>query len=98
MSQDIRVVAFLKIKPGSQQAAEAAVGACVPASRDEKGCLLYTAHWDQADPSRLVFVEHWASQAALDEHMTTPHFHAFVAAIGDLVESAPEIITLREIR
>lgn len=98
MSQDIRVVAFVKVKPGSTHAMEAAVGACVPASRTEEGCLLYAAHWDQADPTRLVFVEHWKSQAALDEHMSTPHFHTFVAAIKDLVDSAPEIITLREIR
>ncbi len=59
---------------------------------------MYAGHWDQGDTNRLVFVEHWTSKAALDEHMTTPHFHAFVASIGDLLVSAPEIITLHEIR
>jgi quinol monooxygenase YgiN len=98
MNLDIRFVAFLKVKPGSEQAMEAAARTCVPASRGEDGCLLYAAHWDQGDRNRLVFIEHWASQAALDEHMRTPHFHAFVAAIRDLVEGAPDIITLREIR
>jgi quinol monooxygenase YgiN len=98
MTNDIRVVAFLKAKPDAKQAIEAAVLACASASRGEQGCLMYAGHWDQGDKNRLVFVEHWASQAALDEHMTTEHFHAFVATISDLLESAPDIITLHEIR
>lgn len=97
MKDEIRVVASLKLKPGTKQAVEAAVRPCAAASRNEKGCLMYAGHWDQSE-ERLVFVEHWASQAALDEHMTTPHFHAFVAAISDLVEGSPEIISLREIK
>jgi quinol monooxygenase YgiN len=98
MDHDIRVVAFVKVLPGAREAMEAAVGACVPASRREDGCILYAAHWDQDNDHRLVFVEHWKSRAALDEHMTTPHFHTFVSAISTLVEGPPEIITLREIR
>jgi quinol monooxygenase YgiN len=98
MENDIRVVAFLKVKPDTKQAMEAAVRACASASRDEEGCLMYAGHWDQSDERRLVFVEHWTSQAALDEHMTTAHFHAFVAAIGSLLEGEPEIIILHEIK
>jgi quinol monooxygenase YgiN len=97
MQNDIHVVAFLKVKPGTQKAIEAAVRDCSASSRDEDGCLLYTAHWDQADDNRLVFVEHWTSQAALDEHMTTKHFRAYVAAIDGLLEDAPEVIILNEI-
>ncbi len=98
MDNDIRVVAFLQAKPNTKQAVETAVRACASASRGEDGCLMYSGHWDESDENRLVFVEHWTSKAALDEHMTTPHFHAFVAAIGDLLESEPEIIILHEIR
>jgi quinol monooxygenase YgiN len=98
MDNDIRVVAFLQVKPDTKQAMEEAVRLCASASRNEAGCLMYSGHWDQGDENRLVFVEHWTSQAALDEHMAQPHFHAFVAAIGDLLESEPEIIILHEIR
>ena len=59
---------------------------------------MYAGHWDQSDPNRVVLVEHWTSQAALDEHMTTPHFKAFIDAIGDLVQGQPDILTLREIK
>jgi quinol monooxygenase YgiN len=98
MENDIRVVAFLKVRPDAKDAMETAVRACVSASRDEEGCLMYAGHWDQSDPNRLVFVEHWTSQAALDEHMTTPHFKTLIEAIGDLVEGSPHILTLHEIR
>jgi quinol monooxygenase YgiN len=98
MENDIRVVAFLKIKRDGKQAVEAAVRACATASRGEEGCLMYAGHWDQSDENRLVFVEHWTSQAALDEHMTTPHFHAFIAAISSHLEGEPEILILHEIR
>ncbi|MBW4025390.1 MAG: antibiotic biosynthesis monooxygenase [Proteobacteria bacterium] len=98
MENDIRVVAFLKVKPGAKPAMEAAVGACSSASRAEDGCVMYAGHWDQSDEHRLVFVEHWTSREALDRHMTTPHFHTFVAAIENLVQGPPEIIVLKEIR
>ena len=98
MANEIRVVAFLKVKPGSWKAVEAAVQSCASASRAEEGCLMYAGHWDESVENRLVFVEHWRSQADLDEHMTKPHFHLFVAATGDLLESAPEMIVLHEIR
>ncbi len=98
MANEIRVVAFLKTKPGGKQAMEAAVRACASASRGEDGCLMYAGHWEEGDENRLVFVEHWTSQAALDDHMTMPHFHAFVQAIGDLLEAPPEVLILHEIR
>jgi quinol monooxygenase YgiN len=98
MGSDIRVVAFLKVKPGTQKAIEAAVRDCTLSSHDEDGCPMYAGHWDRADENRLAFVEPWTSQAALDEHMATEHFHAYVAAIDGLLEGAPEVIIPHEIR
>ena len=98
MEDGIRVAACLKVKPGTQQAMETAMLACASTSLAEEGCLLYAGHYDQSDEDRLVFVEQWTSQAVLDEHRTTPHFQAFAAAPGDLVDRASEIIVLHEIR
>ena len=98
MENDIHVVAVLEVRPDGKDAMETAVRACVSASRDEEGCLMYAGHWDHSDPNRVVFVEHWTSQAALDEHATRPHFKAFIDAIGDLVQGQPDILTLREIK
>ncbi len=40
------------------------------ASRDEPGCLEYTFAADPIDPSRVVLFERWASQEALDVHLS----------------------------
>ncbi|WP_284944482.1 putative quinol monooxygenase [Acidisoma cladoniae] len=98
MDNDIRVVAFLKVKPGMTSAMDTAVLNCAMASRTEEGCLFYAGHWDKDDDHHLVFVEHWVSQAALDTHMTTSHFHDFVVAISGVVEGEPKVIILHEIK
>jgi quinol monooxygenase YgiN len=39
------------------------------ASRAEPGCLDYVFSADPLDPERVVLVERWADQAALDAHL-----------------------------
>jgi quinol monooxygenase YgiN len=40
------------------------------ASRAEAGCLEYTFSADPMDPSRVLLFERWASQEALDSHLS----------------------------
>ena len=84
MSRDLRVVAFMRAKPGQEDAVREAVLACVGPSRAEEGNVSYVAHVDQKDPRLFVVVEHWASAAARDRHLRTPHF----AALGRDVDDA----------
>ena len=61
--------------------------ACVEPTRAEAGNDMYVLHTDKQDSSLFVFVEHWKSQKALDEHMQTPHFKTLSAALdGKLAE------------
>ena len=60
---------------------QAACEACVGPTRAEAGNDMYALHRDKQDPSLFVFVEHWKSQAALDEHMQTPHFKQLAKAL-----------------
>ena len=53
-------------------------------SRAEPGCLAHNVHADCEDPSRLVFVEQWADEAALKAHFAVPESNAFVKAIRAL--------------
>jgi quinol monooxygenase YgiN len=86
MSDAIRVVAVLQAKPGADEAVIAAMQACAVATRHEAGCLSYVAHRDLDVAGRFVFVEHWASPAALEVHKKQPPFLALVAALdGKLV-------------
>lgn len=81
MSEQIRIVAFIEARPGEAAALEAAAHVCVAATRQEAGCVEYTLQRDRSRPECLVFVETWKDQAALDAHMATPHFKAFMGAV-----------------
>jgi quinol monooxygenase YgiN len=79
MADDIRLVAMVHVKPGEENAVREAALACVAPSRAEAANHMYTFNQDSEDPSLFVFVEHWESKAALDEHMKTPHFKTMAA-------------------
>ncbi len=78
------VVAVVEIKPGAEDEALAAFEVLVGETHGEEGCVTYALHRDNAEPTRFVFVEHWASQAALDAHMGKPH-----EKLESLVASTP---------
>jgi len=42
-------------------------------SRKEDGCNAYKVFQSQTDPLEFLCYESWASDAALEKHMTTPH-------------------------
>ncbi|HEV7731674.1 MAG TPA: putative quinol monooxygenase [Candidatus Binatia bacterium] len=58
-------------------------------SRLEPGCISHAVHQDAENPSRLVFVEEWADQAAITAHFAVPASRAFAKAIATLSEGAP---------
>ncbi len=87
MAEDVRVAAFLHAKPGQEDAVMQAALACVAPTRAEAGNAMYILHRDVKDPAMFVFIEHWQSQKALDQHMQTPHFKTLGQAIdGKLAE------------
>lgn len=81
MAEDIRVVALLHTKPGLENEVRNAALACIAPSRAEATNRLYVLHQDSEDPQLLVFIEHWDSKAALDDHMQTPHFKQLAGSI-----------------
>jgi len=60
-------------------------------SRTEPGCLLHSVHRDVEDPHRLVFLEHWADQDALDAHFRVPASLDFVRAAAQFATAPPTI-------
>lgn len=81
MAEDVRVAAFLHAKPGHEDAVRDACLACVAPTRGEAGNDMYVLHRDAQDASLFVFIEHWKSKQALDQHMQTPHFKTLAAAL-----------------
>jgi len=79
------VHAFIEVKEGMAQKFAEAAGKCVKETRKEPGCNFYTLYADVENPLKFTIVEEWESKAALDTHMTLPHFIQLGEDIKDLV-------------
>ncbi|WP_137899135.1 putative quinol monooxygenase [Sphingomonas sp. 2SG] len=88
----LKVVAFVSVKPGQEEAFVAAAKTCVAASRAEPGTLQYELWRETEGARRFVFNELYADQAAVAAHMQSAHFKAFGLAARDLAAARPEII------
>ena len=87
----IIVHAFLEVKDGMAKSFLDAVEKCVAETRKEPGCRFYTLYADAENPLKYVIVEEWDSKAALDVHMTLPHFLVLGESLKDVL-SAPAVI------
>lgn len=83
MSTDLRVVAFMRARPGQEKAVREAILDCVAPSRREGECLDYDAHVDVDDPALFVVVEHWGSAPARALHLKSDHFKALTRAVDE---------------
>lgn len=88
---NVVVVATIRAQPEHHAAVLAAFRDAVPAVHVEDGCLLYALH-ERDD--RLVVVEQWESQEALDAHSGGPAIEALGARISDLLAEAPDVVVL----
>jgi quinol monooxygenase YgiN len=52
----------------------------------------YALHRGTDDPARLAFVERWASRAALDAHLQSPHIAALLERAEELFGDSGEIV------
>ncbi|HTZ57869.1 MAG TPA: putative quinol monooxygenase [Acidobacteriaceae bacterium] len=59
--------------PGHEKELGAQLHSLVAPTRAEPGCMVYELHFDPEDPAKFMFYEKFASQAALDHHLATPH-------------------------
>ena len=87
----ILVLGSVLVKEGGMSEALAVSQAHVGRSRAEPGCIAHAVHIDAENPSRLVFVEQWASEAALWEHFKVPASRDFAHALAGLATEAPSM-------
>jgi len=93
---EVVVVAVAKCKDGEAERMRAVMSEVAAASNEEEGCLSYVIHGDKNEPNRLVVVERWASQEALDNHFTLPHTQKVGENIDALAEP-PQIYFCEEL-
>lgn len=89
MSQ-LRVVAQLTTKPGSEEIIREALARLAAATQSHRGCIEFKLYESTAAPGTFVTVETWASQEDHDSHMQTEDIAAALAAAeghvdGDII-------------
>ena len=68
-----------------------AARAMIDSSNAEPGCESYMLYQDPYDNTKLIFVETWKDQAAIDTHFAMPYFIAFGPKIQDWLAQPTEI-------
>lgn len=94
-STSLKVVAHITAKPGKRDELEKALVALIEPTRAEDACQEYELFVSTEDDSVFTFVETWTSPETLDQHLNTPHLQGFFAKAEELVEGAPQILTLK---
>lgn len=84
--ENIVLIARLKVKKDSVEAAKKAALEIVRPSRDETGCINYDFHQLLDDESVFIWHETWKNQEAIDAHGSSGHFKEFSKAVEDLTE------------
>ncbi|HEY1920960.1 MAG TPA: antibiotic biosynthesis monooxygenase [Streptosporangiaceae bacterium] len=83
----------IKLKDGTQDKVEAIVQEFAPQGPAvEQGTLSFRVYRDPAKPDYLLFVEHFADQAAYDAHTSSPVYRDLIAGqFADLIVEFTEI-------
>jgi quinol monooxygenase YgiN len=85
---EVVVVGAFTAKPGKEDEARAAFEDLLEPTHAESGCILYALHQGADDPTRLAFIERWASPEELDAHLKTDHVAAVLARADDLFDAS----------
>jgi quinol monooxygenase YgiN len=89
---EVVVVGSFKAVPGKEEEGLEAFKALVAPTHAEEGCILYALHQGTDDPSRLAFVERWASRESLDAHLKSPHVAALLERAEELFGDSGDIV------
>ena len=83
----------IKLKDGAQARAEEIVREFAPKGPGaEAGTLSFRVYRDPANPDYLLFVEHFADQAAYDAHTSSPAYLELIA--GQFADIIVEFVEL----
>ena len=81
----ISIIAVLKAKAGkTDELREALIALLVP-TRQEPGNTDYTLFQLRDEPAVFYMRESWLDQAALEEHISLPHFQTFIGQMDSLL-------------
>jgi len=82
----VTVVAKVVAKKGSVESVRSELLKLIVPTRKENGCIEYNLHQDNQEPALFIFYETWESPAALEKHLSSNHFKAYINAVDGLIE------------
>lgn len=96
MDEKWYVSAAFELFDESKDEALDALKELVDATRKEPGCVDYILTQDRMNPSRYIFLEVWANEAAFREHGDRPHMKEFKKRIEGK-RTAVTLATLKQV-
>lgn len=87
----ISVIAYIEIKPGTEEAFKKELAAVIAATRQEAACINYDFHQSTDQPTRFVAYENWTSRAGLDLHAKSAHIQTFRQNCADIFAKPVDI-------
>ncbi|MDQ3010185.1 MAG: antibiotic biosynthesis monooxygenase [Acidobacteriota bacterium] len=93
--EQVTVIAYIEVKPGTEETFLQAAAAVVAATRAETACINYDLHRSDEKPNLFMFYENWTSMAGLQEHARSAHIQTFRNSIADLLAKPTEIKTYK---
>ena len=82
----LSIVARLKAREDALDIVKGELLKLVAPTRKEEGCIVYTHHRDDDNPSVFVFYEIWESEEHLVKHTRGDHFINCFSRIEKLIE------------
>jgi quinol monooxygenase YgiN len=93
---EIRVIARAVARKGKESPLRELLRGMLAPTRAESGCKLYDLY-ESDTKGRFYFSEIWESQAALDQHVATPHYQHLQQALGELIQGPFEVNILEKV-
>lgn len=84
-AEAISIIAVLKAQPGKTETLRQALRALLLPTRQEPGNVDYALFQLRDAPDTFYMRESWRGQAALEEHISLPHFQEFIAQMDGLL-------------
>jgi quinol monooxygenase YgiN len=85
----ITAVGICRAKRGQEEELGRRMKELVPPTSVEPGCVRYDLYRSETDSAIWIFYEVWQSDAALDAHVQSTHFQAFLAKKDDVLDGSP---------
>lgn len=92
---ELRVVAEIIAKPGSEDGIRAALTTLAVASRDEEGCISYEVFESDAASGTFFTIETWRAPEDMAAHLQSEHLAAAFDAADGHVSVPPAVHPLK---